>query len=507
MSCYGSGFGLYGAGSNGGVTAELLSLGAMDAFLIRGAECTFWRFRYCRHTNFAMEAVGQNFNNQPQFGGHSSVSLDRSGDLIYFMYVVIDLPSIYAEFDNCNNNRSCDSHSGCGANQFPSACGQCHDKSDRKAFRRYATDYDCQDSDDSNLTDKGHAAWMKNNYDGCYDPNECSDNDCQSVPDNCQKPWCHWSNAIGQLLISRAILVVGGHQTDILYSDYLFMWEELSGLAGKRLKEMIGKRKSRKQLIKDARKSQRFYVPLPFYFALTSGNALAFTTIYFHGVQVHIEWEKLTKCVVVSHRGVRVYKSIDGTKLSNGDLHAWIDTTYVHLDIAERNKFSMANFDQLMTQVQLFTIPANNDVVNVPINFNHPTIELIWAVRRRCEEQKNNHFNFSGIDGMDPILEVQLKLNNMIRFSGREGRYYRTVQPYQHHKSLPKGYIYCYSFALFPEDPQPSGSINFSRIDHADMTFMLQPGLGKESPSIIIIGRNWNIMRYTEGLAGPLFNN
>ena len=180
--------------------------------------------------------------------------------------------------------------------------------------------------------------WLKKNYGACYNPeiDECASG-CDSVPID-DRPWCHWSNAIGQLLIKRAVLVVGGHQSDTLYSDYLYMWEEISGKAGKRLKEMIGKRKSRKQLIKDARQSQRYYVPLPWWFTQTPGNSLPLCTIQFHGVQVHIEWEKLSKCVVVSHNDVEVRKCVDQTKLSNNDLTAWLDTTYIYLDVEERNK-------------------------------------------------------------------------------------------------------------------------------------------------------------------------
>jgi len=333
--------------------------------------------------------------------------------------------------------------------------------------------------------------------------------ECSSVPPQ-DKPWCHWSNAIGQLLVKRAVLVVGGHQTDTLYSDYLFMWEELSGKAGKRLREMIGKRKSRKTLIKDAGNKTRLYVPLMWYFCLNSGNALPLCTLQFHGVQLMVEWEHLKKCVVVSDDDVEVRKTEDNQKLNNNDLIAWIDTTYVYLDIEERNRFSLANFDQLITQVQCIVRPATTNTVTVPLTFNHPTIELIWAVRRRSCEAQNNHFNFSGIDGRDPLEEVSLRLNNLNRFSGREARYYRLVQPYQHHSSIPKAFVYCYSFALFPEDAQPSGSLNFSRIDNIEMNFILQDGLGcnpKQGATIIIFARSWNILRFTEGLAGPVFNS
>ena len=501
------GIGLYGTGSSGGAVAELISLGAMDAYLIKGAQCTFWRFRYCRHTNFAMEAVGQPFQSQPSFGGHSQIVFNRAGDLLYYMYVVIDLPGIYAcrkskRFSACYGEDDCDYSRG---SQFPSQNAynsmNSTEAKDREFFRKYARNYENVEMTDPCASELGKAAWLKNSYGAGYNGSKFDDSssstDCPSVPQE-DRPWCHWSNAIGQLLIRRAALVVGGHQTDNLYSDYLFMWEELSGKAGKRLREMIGKRKSRKTLIKDAAMPTRLYVPLPWYFCLNSGNALPLCTLQFHGAQVMVEWERLGKCVVVSSDDVDVRRTDTDQKLSNNDLVAWIDTTYIYLDIEERNRFSLANFDQLITQVQCISREVNGGETTIPLTFNHPTIELIWAVRRKVNEKQNNYFNYSGIQGRDPIEEVSLRLNNLLRFSGREGRYYRLVQPYQHHSSIPKSFVYCYSFALFPEDAQPSGSLNFSRIDNVDMTFKLQDGLGKEQCTVIIFARSWNICRVSK---------
>jgi len=505
-----TGTSMFSTGS-GGATTELIALGAMDIYLVRGASVTFFRFRYARHTNFALEAVAQPFNTQPCFGGHSQIILQRAGDLIYFMYVVIDLPAIKACQARCREDDD-----RCGidlTHQFPTAagcgtdCNPCQDSDDR-VFRHIGRCEVGSDAGSSVQIRAGRKKWRADNYGACYDcgGSECSE-ECESL-DSCtrSRPWAHWSNAIGQLLIRRATLVVGGHQTDVLYSDYLYMWEELSGKAGKRLAEMIGKRRSRQQLIKDARVAQRLYVPLPFYFTQTSGNALPLCSLQYHGVQIQIEWEQLKKAVVRSDDCVKVVKCCDGQPLCNADLRAYLDTTYVHLDVDERNRFSLADFDQLMSQVQFLPVCQKGCNIKVSLSFNHPIIELIWAVRRKCKEDANNYFNYSGIDGRDPIEEVSLRLNNLYRFSGREGKYYRLVQPYQHHSSIPQAHVYCYSFALMPEEPNPTGSCNFSRIDNVDMDFILQDGLQNENVTILIFARNWNILRFYQGVGGALFN-
>jgi hypothetical protein len=300
---------------------------------------------------------------------------------------------------------------------------------------------------------------------------------------------------------------------DTLYNDYLFMWEELSGKPGKRLTEMIGKRDDREQLIADSAVARRLYVPLPFWFTYHSGNSLPLTSLQFHGVQIHIEFSALKECVQVSDPGVVVLKVADCQQLNANDLAARIDTTYVYLDIEERDRFATGSFEQLIFQTQQYQLATNNCQVRMPLTFNHPVIELIWAVRRSCQASMNNWFNYSGKWGQDPINYVHLRLNNLPRFSGREARYFRLVQPYQHHTNIPETFVYCFSFALHPEAHQPSGSCNFSRIDSVELVFDMQEELSQsatgrpEQVSILVFGRSFNVMRYREGLAGLAFSN
>lgn len=442
----------------GAASNELLQLGAMDQFLKKGACVSYWRRRFNKSTNFAMENVCQPFQITPQFGGTSQLTFQRAAELLYYLYVVIDLPAIKAYLPGTS-----------GAVGAPYGYGN----------------------------SRGY---------GSTDTPSASASGPTAAGPGGQQVWCHWANAVAQLLIKRAALFVGGHLTDTLYATSLYMWEELSGKAGKRLREMIGKRKTREQLIHDAQYKQRFYVPMPYFFTLSPGNVLPLVNLHHHGVQMIVEWEKLENCIVVSGPGVQVLKD-DGTQLTPNDLKAWVDTTYVHLDIDERNRFANANFDQLITQTQLNFFQGKSEVHQVRLSFNHPVIELIWAVRRKVNEDCNNWFNFSGVGGRDPIAEVALRTNNNYRFSGHEGRYYRLVEPYQAHSSLPKSHIYSKSFAIWAEDGNPTGSSNFSRLDYADMHIKLQPELADEYVTIIVVARNHQVMRYLEGHAGPLFRD
>lgn len=487
--------------SLGGALTQLIALGAADKYLTQNASITFWRFRYNKYTNFACEAIEQPFNSQVMFGSDTQLTFNRTGDLIFWTYVVIDLFGIEA---------CAEGGPRCGAGQlhtqpFPGLssgpngtyCDPCRD----------------QEEDDEDEVDRS-----------CQYPDDIGQDG---------EPWCHYTNAIGQYLIRRASLVIGGQVIDTLYSDYLYMWEELAGKPGKKLREMIGKENHLAHLIDDSSHNRRLYVPLPFWFTQTSGNALPVVSLQFHGIQLHVCFADLQSCVQTScnmnkNNPVLVLKKQNRNPLVEQDLRALVETTYVYLDIDERDRFATGSFEQLITQVQAYQICTKSSQVRMSLNFNHPIIELIWAVRRKCQDSVNNWCCYAGRNLEDPIRLVHLKLNNLPRFAPKEGRYFRLVQPFQHHSCIPETFVYCWSAALHPEEAQPSGSVNFSRIDNVELTFDMQEDIDQVPRArrvssaeqsqcnlrpvsgdftVLVFARSWNILRYREGLGGLAYSN
>jgi hypothetical protein len=498
---------LFSGSSGNGTLTQLIAVGALDQYLSANATYTFWKIRYNKHTNFAMESIGQPFNTAVSFGSESQITLNRNGDLIYYMYCVIDLPGITAcdkDAENC---------AGLSAAQFPACSAPCDPckSADRAVYEEYLEDgFTAAGSvDKEDMMSRAKSRWVRDKYAGCTELEACADAvDCPDalIPE-LNGTWAHWSNAIGQLLIRAARIVIGGSTVDTLYSDFLFCWEELSGKSGRRLMEMVGKRHARSTLICDSRQRRTLFVPLPFWFTQHSGQALSLASLQFHSAQVHLEFERLEKCVVTSGNNVVVKSCGTGCCLTASDLSAALETTYVYLDDAERNRFATTQFEVLITQTQAYQIQTCNSQVRMQLNFNHPVLELIWAVRRSCAEKCNAWTNYSGIDGRDPLVSASLYLNNQARFASKPATYFRTVQPYQHHTNIPDCYIYVFSFALHPEDPSPSGSCNMSRIDHVDLALQLQENLGKEQVTVLVFARNWNILRFREGLGGLAYAN
>jgi hypothetical protein len=106
--------------------------------------------------------------------------------------------------------------------------------------------------------------------------------------------------------------------------------------------------------------------------------------------------------------------------------------------------------------------------------------------------------------GQNPVVTAKLQLNGQDRFSEREGTYFDLVQPYQHHTKTPDTGINVYSFALRPEEHQPSGSCNFSRIDNATLQLVLSNATveGTKTAKVRVYATNYNVLRIMSGMGG-----
>ena len=108
--------------------------------------------------------------------------------------------------------------------------------------------------------------------------------------------------------------------------------------------------------------------------------------------------------------------------------------------------------------------------------------------------------------GLNPTVTAKLQLNGHDRFSEREGRYFNLVQPYQHHENVPVTGINVYSFGLKPEEHQPSGTCNMSRIDNATLHLTLSAAVTKGA-RIRVYATNYNVLRIMSGMGGLAYSN
>jgi hypothetical protein len=111
--------------------------------------------------------------------------------------------------------------------------------------------------------------------------------------------------------------------------------------------------------------------------------------------------------------------------------------------------------------------------------------------------------------GLNPVVTAKLQLNGQDRFSEREGSYFNYVQPWQSHTRNPDEGINVYSFALRPEEHQPSGTCNFSRIDNATLQLVLSNATveGTNTAKVRVYATNYNVLRIMSGMGGLAYSN
>ena len=112
-------------------------------------------------------------------------------------------------------------------------------------------------------------------------------------------------------------------------------------------------------------------------------------------------------------------------------------------------------------------------------------------------------------EGKNPVEVAKLQLNGQDRFTEREGAYFDRVQPFQHHSRTPSTGINVYSFALRPEEHQPSGTCNFSRIDKAtlQLTVSINTVVGARTAQVRVYALNYNVLRVMSGMGGLAYSN
>jgi hypothetical protein len=209
----------------------------------------------------------------------------------------------------------------------------------------------------------------------------------------------------------------------------------------------------------------------------------------------------------------------------------WVD--YIYLDTDERRRFAQVSHEYLIEQLQLEEGAAGTSTsLTKTLNFNHPVKELVWVIRETQfissgVSQRSNYTNHEGINtaaaaavgerharpapavgdaaARNSVESAKLKLNGHDRFATRNGDYFNLEQTCKHHTNIPESPgINVYSFALKPEEHQPSGTCNFSRIDNAQLVITRRT---TEAGTLFVFATNYNVLRIMSGMGGLAYSN
>jgi len=306
-------------------------------------------------------------------------------------------------------------------------------------------------------------------------------------------------------------LEIGGQRIDRHSGQWLATWLDLSTPAGRayEVSTLIGDAGvDITAVIGDTSgKVSVAQIPLQFWFCRNPGLALPLIALQYHEVKLKFDWKN-------DAAGVTFDVLCD----------------YIYLDTDERRRFAQVSHEYLIEQVQEQTesLGTTEGSANLRLNFNHPVKELIWSFGQSTGS-KNSLMAAATTE--PAAAKARLQLNGHDRFADRELEYFSLRQCIDYHSAVPGpnlgqtlegGYvssgavkqgsvcsdlktpIYVYSFALKPEEHQPSGTCNFSRIDNAKL-ICDKKGTGNDTAKIFAV--NYNVLRIMSGMGGLAYSN
>jgi len=452
---------------------QLVAYGAQDVYLTGNPKVTFFQAVYKRHTNFAMENIQQTVNGSPASSGRVSVTIARNGDLVGNMYVAL-APNTFAEANLTSNN---------------------------------------------------------------------------TQPDVC------W---IAERSIAAVELTIGGQRIDKhfqtwwrLYSE-VFLAEDDKMEYGK-MTTAIGA-----SLSSTGTTAYRVYLPLLFFFNRNPGLYLPLIALQYHEVRldfdlttyfntffsqsvfevwanyVYLDTEERRRFAQKGHEYL-----IEQVQHTGGDTIGTLSESSAQLIRLSYNHpvkelvwcyqnsapttylNSMWNFSTNPSNVNVTVSnslrgSANNIVL--PHKYAYPHM-LVGSATCFTNQNGTTICNKGFIEEgavqtgtaanggyeVGPLHQFKLILNGQDRFKEQYGKYFNQVQPYYHHSGNPMPGIYVYSFALQPEEHQPTGTCNFSRIDNAQVWVALKAGGLSNIQKMFAV--NYNILRIQSGMGGLAFSN
>ena len=332
---------------------------------------------------------------------------------------------------------------------------------------------------------------------------------------------CNW---VAERAVNNVELSIGGQRIDKHYQKWWRMYSELYLDESK--KASWGK-------MTTAGDGKTVYLPLIFFFNRNPGLYLPLIALQYHEVRLDFD----------------LASNFD-TYLDKNVFKVWAN--YVYLDTEERRRFAQKGHEYLIEQVQhtgTDTVTADGGTKQVRLSYNHPVKELVWCFSNT--QTNNSLWNFttastddniilesstlastsncfvpasfigtplvstgaagSGAqfteEAVGPLNTFKLILNGQDRFKEQKGKYFNQVQAYNHHSGNPYPGIYSYSFALKPEEHQPTGTCNFSRIDNAQVSIKTSTTGDANAGNLHMFAVNYNVLRIQSGMGGLAFSN
>lgn len=423
---------------------QLVAYGAQDIYLTGQPQITFFKSVYRRHTNFAVESIQQTINGSVAAGARVSVTISRNGDLLKNLWCQYNPQTLIPT--NGSNGGIASDLSHAIFNQLEIEIG-------------------------GQLIDRQYGLWLTI----WRDLTEMNPTGAQ-----------------GQLGVGGAepgINVSAGGDPSTKYQRMAYTHQ--AGAA-----------------IDTANGPTECYIPMRFWFCKNPGLAIPLIALQYHEVKFNIQFALASAYVYPS------------TVVPNLASSFAVYADYVYLDTTERRQFAQNAHEYLIDQLQQQQESGVNSANNtIRMNFNHPVKQIVWCGTPVTSIPGGSSVDnavggatpqaITTVSGDQSTMQVKIILNGTDRFTQRNLKYFTRNQIWDVHTGfgatgVPDS-IALYSFALRPEEHQPSGTCNFSRIDTAQLYFS---GTAPEYiNALTIFAVNYNVLRIMSGMGGLAYSN
>ena len=456
---------------------QLVAYGAQDVYLTGNPKVTFFQAVYKRHTNFAMELIQQTTNGSAASGGRVSVTIARNGDLVGNMHVALTPAT-------------------------------------------------------ANLTSNNTG----------YDTN--------------------W---LAERAIAAVELTIGGQRIDKHYQTWWRLYAEL--FLNEADKYAYGKMTSYPGVLTSSTTQNRVYLPLLFFFNRNPGLYLPLIALQYHEVRLDFDLTNYYSLYFNTSASFEVWANYVYLDTEERRRFAQKGHEYLIEQVQHTGGDTVTAGSNSETAVQLIRLSFNHPVKEFIWCYTNPNV-TVGASLASLGSNLNSMWNFSsntanvnvtcntaalvasnnwvlphqtgvpmlvnlagtssagiaaqanagncywvedGNQQTGPGLEVgplhlfKVVLNGQDRFKEQNGKYFNQVQPFYHHTGTPYPGIYAYSFALQPEEHQPTGTCNFSRIDNAQVSVQMKSSCQTTLQKLFAV--NYNILRIQSGMGGLAFSN
>jgi hypothetical protein len=444
----------------GGGLMQLVAYGAQDIYLTGKPQITFFKSVYRRHTNFAVESIQQDVLGTPQFGTQISLTISRQADLLKKIWIE------YSPYDILSGVPT-------GLLGYPGVTVA--------ANMGHALIESVEIEIGGQTIDKHYGKWLTIwNY-----LTEVNPTGEQGAIDNFATGPGEYSNNT-----SFSPSGTGDNAVTEVYPR------------ATKYNRMAYTHRAQVGVTTNAGAAQLAWIPLQFWFCRNPGLAIPLVALQYHEIKFHVNIAQLAQVTTMSAT------QITGREFSRFAIYA----DYVYLDTTERRQFAQNAHEYLIDQIQ---IQESISAVNIKLAFNHPVKELIWApIPLPVGGTTRNNVipgggspnrGFTQSTYQIPNL-YKIVLNGTDRFSARDITYFTRNQVWESHTGFGSiiypDSIAVYSFALRPEEHQPSGTCNFSRIDSAQLVRTLN------YPDLIdLYAINFNVLRINSGMGGLSYSN